>query len=227
MNNISFFVNSSLADSFIQELFVGCNLNPQFEELFLKFARYDNFNNYLYICISLDDGNDWIDIFTYECNYNNETPPDLIRMKSSGIYKGVDCYAVVNWNAISDPSLAQQDGMVPFYATISMEAATVLDNSPRIKHFIYDHALDDLSRDAVANYPFTRESWATPNVSNVIVTVGSYDQFKSAILQNNVIISLSSDIVIEKSNELTSDTSPNGINPHNESLDTLINFSIV
>ena len=224
MNNISFFVNSSLADSFIQELFVGCNLNPQFEEMFLKFARYDNFNNYLYICISLDDGNEWIDIFKYECNYNNETPPDLIRMESSGIYKGVDCYAVVNWNAISDPSLAQQDGMVPFYATISMEAATVLDNSPRIKHFIYDHALDDLSRDAVANYPFTRESWATPNVSNVIVTVGSYDQFKSAILQNNVTISLSSDIAIEKSNELTSDTSPNGINPHNESLDTLINF---
>ena len=62
MNNISFFVNSSLADSFIQELFVGCNLNPQFEEMFLKFARYDNFNNYLYICISLDDGNEWIDI---------------------------------------------------------------------------------------------------------------------------------------------------------------------
>jgi len=46
MSQPVYFVNNNLADSFIQELFVGCNLNPQFEEMFLKFARYDNFNNY-------------------------------------------------------------------------------------------------------------------------------------------------------------------------------------
>lgn len=225
MSQSFFFDNSSLANSFMQELFIGFNLNPNDGELFLKEARYDDLHNCFSIIISLDNGNDWIDVFTFESNYNNEIPPNPIKLEGQGIYKGVCCYAVVNWNAINDPSLADNYGFVQFNETIINEAAKNLDNSPTIKQFIYEHALDNLSGEAVAHNKFLRECVNLPNVSIVPIQVSSFGDLKNAINQNNnVVINLSCDIAIEKSNELTSDTGQNGINPHNEHTDTLINI---
>ena len=117
MSQSFFFDNSSLANSFMQELFIGFNLNPNDGELFLKEARYDDLHNCFSIIISLDNGNDWVDVFTFESNYNNEIPPNPIKLEGQGIYKGVCCYAVVNWNAINDPSLADNYGFVQFNET--------------------------------------------------------------------------------------------------------------
>ena len=66
----------------MQELFIGFNLNPNDGELFLKEARYDDLHNCFSIIISLDNGNDWIDVFTYESNYGNEIPPNPISLPS-------------------------------------------------------------------------------------------------------------------------------------------------
>ena len=114
MSQPVFFINCELADSFMQELFIGFNLNPNDGELFLKEARYDDLHNCFSIIISLDDGNDWIDVFTYESNYINEIPPNPIKLEGQGNCKGVCCYAGVNWNAISDPSLADNYGVVQY-----------------------------------------------------------------------------------------------------------------
>ena len=195
-----FFDNCSQADTFMQELFIGFNWDSNDFELILKEARYDDLHDCFSIIISLDNGNDWIDIFTYESNYFNEIPSNPIKLEGQGICKGVCCYAVVNWNAINDPSLADIDGVVQFNATIINEAATNLDNSPTIKHFIYEHALDNLSGEAVAHNKFLRECVNLPNVSIVPIQVSSFGELKNAINENNVVINLTSDIAIEKDN---------------------------
>ncbi len=68
MSQPVFFINCDLADSFVQELFIGFNWDFNDGELFLKEARYDDLHNCFSIIISLDNGNDWIDVFTYESN---------------------------------------------------------------------------------------------------------------------------------------------------------------
>ena len=198
MSQSFFFDNSSLANSFMQELFIGFNLNPNDGELFLKEARYDDLHNCFSIIISLDNGNDWIDVFTFESNYNNEIPPNPIKLEGQGIYKGVCCYAVVNWNAINDPSLADNYGFVQFNETIINEAAKNLDNSPTIKQFIYEHALDNLSGETVAHNVFVREDAVLPNTSETTISVSSFGELKNAINQNNVVINLTEDIVVDK-----------------------------
>lgn len=227
MSQPVFFINCELADSFMQELFIGFNLNPNDGELFLKEARYDDLHNCFSIIISLDDGNDWIDVFTYESNYINEIPPNPIKLEGQGNCKGVCCYAVVNWNAISDPSLADNYGVVQFNATIISEAAANLDNSPTIKQFIYEHALDNLSGETVAHNKFLRESVNLPNVSEVTISVSNSQGLKDAINQNNnVIINLSCDIAIEKDENINNNSLSSELGNSNsrEHVNTLINI---
>ena len=154
MSQPVYFVDNSLANSFIQELFIGFDWIPLPDEtvtnttpeVLLSTARYGDVNNNFKICISIYDKFCFTDSFEYECAYNNnETPPNPIKMEGQDRYKGVYCYAVVNWDAISNPSLVNNEGVVQFDATIINEAATNLDNSPTIKQFIYEHALDNLS----------------------------------------------------------------------------------
>ncbi len=224
MSNISFIVNNNLANTFIKELYIGFNWDPQSVAVTLSTARYGNANQNFSITISINGGANLSDAFTFEQENSGSVPPNPIKLESSGIYKGLDCYAVVNWNAINDPSLANVDGVVTFNATIIRDTATVLDNSPTIKQFIYDHALDDLSRDAVTNYLFTRESWATTDDSDDIIPVGNYHELKTAIVQNNnAIISLTNDIAIEKDNDdnLSTEYNPNT----QQGLNVLINLS--
>ena len=228
MSQSFFFDNSSLANSFMQELFIGFILNPNDGELFLKEARYDDLHNCFSIIISLDNGNDWIDVFTYESNYGNEIPPNPIKLEGQGIYKGVYCYAVVNWNAINDPSLADNYGFVQFNETIINEAAKNLDNSPTIKQFIYEHALDNLSGEAVAHNKFLRECVNLPNVSIVPIQVSSFGELENAINQNNVVINLTEDIVVDNdpdNNSLYNQTTYN--NQFIESLIYLTNKNLV
>ena len=228
MSQSFFFDNSSLANSFMQELFIGFNLNPNDGELFLKEARYDDLHNCFSIIISLDNGNDWIDVFTFESNYNNEIPPNPIKLEGQGIYKGVCCYAVVNWNAINDPSLADNYGVVQFNETIINEAAKNLDNSPTIKQFIYEHALDNLSGETVAHNVFVREDAVLPNTSETTISVSSFGELKNAINQNNVVINLTEDIVVDKdpdNNSLYNQTTYN--NQFIESLIYLTNKNLV
>ena len=228
MSQSFFFDNSSLANSFMQELFIGFNLNPNDGELFLKEARYDDLHNCFSIIISLDNGNDWVDVFTFESNYNNEIPPNPIKLEGQGIYKGVYCYAVVNWNAINDPSLADNYGFVQFNETIINEAAKNLDNSPTIKQFIYEHALDNLSGEAVAHNKFLRECVNLPNVSIVPIQVSSFGELENAINQNNVVINLTEDIVVDNdpdNNSLYNQTTYN--NQFIESLIYLTNKNLV
>ena len=207
MSQPVFFGNNSLADSFIQELFISFDWIPLLNEnvvnnspvVLLSTARYGDINHSFKICISVNDKNNDADSFEYECAYNNETPPNPLRMEGQDKYKGVYCYAVVNWNAINAPSLAENDGFVHFDETIIRDTAIVLDNSPTIKQFIYEHALDNLSREAVAHNKFLRECVNLPNVSEVTVSVSNSQGLKNAISQyNNVIINLSCDIAIEK-----------------------------
>jgi len=68
MSQPVFFINCDLADSFVQELFIGFNWDFNDGELFLKEARYDDLHNCFSIIISLDNGNDWVDVFIYESN---------------------------------------------------------------------------------------------------------------------------------------------------------------
>lgn len=227
MSQPVFFINCDLADSFVQELFIGFILDPNDGELFLKEARYDDLHNCFSIIISLDDGNDWIDVFTYESNYGNENPPYPIKMEGQGIYKGVCCYAVVDWNAISAPSLADIDGVVQFNATIINEAATNLDNSPTIKQYIYEHALDNLSGEAVAHDVFVREDVDLPNTSGTPIPVSSFDGLKDAIVRyNNVVINLTNDIAIEKDGTINHESlsSEFGNTSSIEHVNTLINI---
>lgn len=221
MSNISFINDNNLANSFIQELYIGFNWNSPVN-VKLSTARYGNANQNFSITISINGGANNSDAFSFEQEFSANVPTNPIKLESNGIYKGVDCYAVVNWSAISDPSIADVNGMVNFAAMINKDVAIVLDNSLTIKNFIYDHALDELSRDAITNYLFTRESWANPNDSGGIVSVANYNELKTAIVQNNnAIINLTSDIAIEKDAGLSSDIEdPNTI----EHLNTLINF---
>ena len=164
MSNISFINDNSLANSFIQELYIGFNWNSPVN-VTLSTASYGNANQNFSITISINGGANLSDAFTFEQEYSGNVPPNPIKLESNGIYKGVDCYAVVCWNAISDPSLADVNGIVNFAATINKAVAIVLDNSQTIKNFIYDHALDELVRDVITPYHFTRISWNSPNVS--------------------------------------------------------------
>lgn len=174
MSNISFINDNHLANSFLQELYIGFNWNSPVN-VKLSTARYGNANQNFSITISIDGGANHSDTFTFEQEYSGNVPPNPIKLESNGIYKGVDCYSVVCWNAISDPSLAGVNGMVNFAATINKDVAIVLDNSPIIKKFIYDHALDGLSRDAITPYHFTRISWNSPNVSGGVVSIGNFN----------------------------------------------------
>lgn len=224
MDDILFLDNNSLANLFIRELYIGIDWSRQSEEMVFWFACIGNSNQDFLISIatrSSHNGDGQLDGFTFAYESNNENPPNPIKMEGVGKYMGVDCYTVVNWNAISDPSLANGYGEVYFGATVNKNATTILGNSPTIKQFIYDHALDGLSRDAITQYQFTRNSWDKPNVTGGIISVGNFNQFKNAIVQNNVVINLTNDIAIIKDPSLSSDKDdPNTI----EHLNTLINF---
>ena len=224
MDDILFLDNNSLANLFIRELYIGIDWSRQSEEMVFWFACIGNSNQDFLISIatrSSHNGDGQLDGFTFAYESNNENPPNPIKMEGVGKYMGVDCYTVVNWNAISDPSLANGYGEVYFGATVNKNATTILGNSPTIKQFIYDHALDGLSRDAITQYQFTRNSWDKPNVTGGIISVGNFNQFKIAIVQNNVVINLTNDIAIIKDPSLSSDKDdPNTI----EHLNTLINF---
>lgn len=224
MDDILFLDNNSLANLFIRELYIGIDWSRQSEEMVFWFACIGNSNQDFLISIatrSSHNGDGQLDGFTFAYESNNENPPNPIKMEGVGKYMGVDCYTVVNWNAISDPSLANGYGEVYFGATVNKNATTILGNSPTIKQFIYDHALDGLSRDAITQYQFTRNYWDKPNVTGGIISVGNFNQFKNAIVQNNVVINLTNDIAIIKDPSLSSDKDdPNTI----EHLNTLINF---
>lgn len=235
MSQPVYFVNNNLADSFIQELFIGFdwiplpeeNVDNNTPEVKLDSACYGNINHSFKICFSINDKNIDTDTFVYEHDYNNETPPNPIRMEGQDKYKGVYCYAVVNWDAISDPSLAENDGFVHFDETIINEAATNLDNSPTIKQYIYEHALDNLSGEAVAHNKFLRECVNLPNMPKVTVSVSNSQDLKNAILHNNnVIINLSCDIAIEKDENINNNGLSSEIGNSNsiEHVNTLINF---
>lgn len=225
MSNISFINDNSLANSFIQELYIGFNWNSPVN-VTLSTASYGNANQNFSITISINGGANLSDAFTFEQEYSGNVPPNPIKLESNGIYKGVDCYAVVCWNAISDPSLADVNGIVNFAATINKAVAIVLDNSQTIKNFIYDHALDELVRDVITPYHFTRISWNSPNVSGGVVSVGNYDELKTAIVQNNnSIINLTNDIVIEKDNDDYDNLSTEYDQNTQQGLNVLINLN--
>ena len=225
MSNISFINDNSLANSFIQELYIGFNWNSPVN-VTLSTASYGNANQNFSITISINGGANLSDAFTFEQEYSGNVPPNPIKLESNGIYKGVDCYAVVCWNAISDPSLADVNGIVNFAATINKAVAIVLDNSQTIKNFIYDHALDELVRDVITPYHFTRISWNSPNVSGGVVSVGNYDELKTAIVQNNnSIINLTNDIVIEKDNDDYDNLSTEYDQNTQQGLNVLINLT--
>lgn len=202
MVSSNFFVNNSLANTFIQELYIGFNWkNSPFEEVILNTARYGNVNHSYLITISIvENGNSQSDIFKYERDFNNEMPPNPIKMEGIGKYKGVDCYAVVMWNAISDPSLSDESGMVFFGAMVNREAATLLDNSRVIKEFIYYHALDELTHEAVAHCKFIREDVPFPTIMGEPESTDSNSFIQTIIQNNNVVINLTSDIVVYKDN---------------------------
>lgn len=226
MSIISFIDNNNLANSFIQELYIGFNWDPQSVAVTLSTARYGNANQNFSITISINGGANLSDAFTFEQENSGSVPPNPIKLESNGIYKGLDCYAKVNWSAISDPSLAENDGFVHFDETIIRDAAIELDNSPTIKKFIYDHALDGLVRDDVSNYLFSRDSWASPNVSGGVVSVGNYDELKTAIVQNNnSIINLTNDIVIEKDDDDYDNLSTEYNQNTQQGLNVLINLT--
>ena len=127
---------------------------------------------------------------------NNSSNP--IKFDPKGMFKGVDCYIVVDWSVFSLP-VSQTDllnGEICFGAVVDMEAATNINNSPTIKKYLFEQRIINLSLEDVPKCYFNKEEWY-PIVSNHTVNISNWDDFVNAVNNyNSVTLNLTDDIAI-------------------------------
>ncbi|MBO4315594.1 MAG: hypothetical protein J5867_06505 [Prevotella sp.] len=134
---------------------------------------------------------------------NNSSGP--IKFDPKGMFKGVDCYIVVDWSVfLFDPSLTDIiNGEICFGAVVDMSLATDIDNSPTIKKYLYGQRMNNLLPKPLPVYEFVRQNWQEMNPATT-VNVGNMNELVSAITNNNNIrIKLTNNIPLS-ANGLTS-----------------------
>lgn len=227
-NMVTFTDNHRQANSFIKELYIGGTWSEKFAEnhsditvkMILYLARNDDAPTGPFISIGLNADFDGVDSIEHGFMIANNMSTSPIKMDSFGIFEGVDCYVVVDWNTpwnlpVELTDLA--DGEICFGAEIDMAAATNINNSPTIKTYVESLNYKTLP----ANLPdvsFTRE---VPSNMPIRLDTQTYHVSDSTEIMNainhatadtRVVIELDGDILLSSTLEFNSSTNNIKIN---------------
>ena len=205
--NIVFTDNNRMANTFLKEIYIGSKWTGLVDgdEMVLWQANSGDHPNAYLLCIGLrssfDPVNGVVDGFIII--HNGSSGP--IKMDTFGIFKGVDCYVVVDWETPWTRPVSQTDqinGVICFGAVIDMGLATDIDNSPTIKRFLLEQHLLDIYPIDLPPCNFTREV-RTPIETQLTVNVSNANELVSAIKNNpSVTINITQDIALTD-NDLT------------------------
>lgn len=208
-DNITFTDITNQAHYFIKELYIGSDWNhvdrtndPDKMVLYQAFPSGASIENSIIIGIHssysqgvMQDG--------FTISNNSSTGP--IKLEGVGIFAGVDCYVVVDWDFLSSIAMMQDrpDGSAWFDAKVYMDMATDIDNSPTIKRHFFERALLNLTPPSLQRFELNRGTW-TPVTTNTTVNVSDEVGLAAAILNNNsVTINLMADIPMQGNTGLT------------------------
>ncbi len=198
--NITFTDGYRQANYFVKELYIGSKWRQDLypSRMILWQARNQNHPDGFLISIGLEyEYNGQTGMKHGFLSVDNSTAGP-IKFDSKGMFKGVDCYIVVDWSVfLLDPTLTDLiNGEICFGAVVDMNLATNIDNSPTIKKYLFEQRIINLSPEDAPKCYFNKEEW-NPIVSNHTVNVSNWDDFVNAVNNYNpVTLNLTDDIAI-------------------------------
>lgn len=208
-DNITFTDITNQAHNFIKELYIGSDWNHEDNgnDLY-KMVLYQAFPCGASIEYSITIGihsscSQGVMHDGFTVSNNSSTGP--IKLEGVGIFAGVDCYVVVDWDLLSAIAMMQNrpDGSAWFEAEVYMNVATDINNSPTIKRHFFERALLNLTPPSLQRFELNRGTW-TPVTTNTTVNVSDEVGLAAAILNNNsVTINLMADILMQGNTGLT------------------------
>lgn len=229
--NIVFTDNNRQANTFLKEIYIGSKWLglADGDEMVLWQANSGNHPNAYLVGIGLRSSFDPVTgvVDGFQMIHNGSSGP--IKMDTFGIFKGVDCYVVVDWVTPWTLPVEQTDAVgdeIDFGAVICMNLATDINNSPTIKKYVYEQSLGNFTPPSLPpseDIDFQRTEWTVPQTSGTTVNVSTKAELLTAIKNNNnATINLLADIALSRdtstTGSLTTDRNNGG------SLNTLINI---
>lgn len=203
--NIEFTDNNRMANTFLKEIYIGAKwvgLASGDEMVLWQANNGEPQADYL-IGIGLRSTFDPITgvVDGFLISHNNSS--GVIKMDSKGIFKGVDCYVLVDWETAWTLPTSQTDmidGVICFGAVICMNFATDISNSPTIEKYIHEQELGNLYPNNLPQLNFNRGIW-TPVSTTTSVDVYDEAGLAEALLNHNsVTINLMADIPFQNVN---------------------------
>lgn len=205
-DNITFTDITNQAHYFIKELYIGSDWNhvdrtndPDKMVLYQAFPSGASIENSIIIGIHssysqgvMQDG--------FTISNNSSTGP--IKLEGVGIFAGVDCYVVVDWDFLSSIAMMQDrpDGSAWFDAKVYMDMATDIDNSPTIKRHFLERGLLNMTPQSLQGFCFARKPW-TDVTTNTTKNVYNEEDLADAILNySSITINLMADIPLNAMN---------------------------
>lgn len=195
-NNIFFTDGNNNANLFIKELYIGSNWNRDNTDKMVLYQAIGGGSSPKYfigigIHSSFITGTGMQDGFMV----SNNGSSDPIKLEGVGMFAGVDCYAVVDWN--------QVNGSVWFDAEVFMDVATDINNSPTIKRHFLERGLLNMTPQPLQGFDIEKDTW-NDITTNTTRNVYNEDDLADAILNNSsVTINLMADIPMQGNTGLT------------------------
>lgn len=228
-NSILFTDNYRQANSFLKEIYIGAKWADlaSGDEMVLWQANNNVPQADYLIGIGLRSTFDPVEGVKdgFLIAHNGSSGP--IKMDTFGIFKGVDCYVVVDWETpwtLPVSQTGQVNGVICFGAVVNMNLATDINNSPTIKKYVYNQALANVASIPIPSYDFRRIRPTSPSVTSTTVNASTKIELINAIKNNNnVTINLLSDIALSRDESATGSLTTQRAN--GASLDTLININ--
>ena len=227
--NIEFTDNNRMANTFVKEIYIGAKWAglDSGDKMVLWQANNGTHQADYLIGIGLRSTFDPVEGVKdgFLISHNGSSGP--IKMDTFGIFKGVDCYVVVDWvTPWTLPVILtdQMNGEIDFGAVVYMDLATDIDNSPTIKKYVYEQALANIASTPIPSYDFRRIRPTLPSVTSTTINVSTNTQLLNAIKNyNNVTINLQADIALSRDESGAGSLTTQRAN--GASLDTLININ--
>ena len=148
--NIVFIDNNRQANVFLKEIYIGSKWPglADGDEMVLWQANSGNHPNDYLVGIGLRSSVDPVTgvVDGFLMIHNGSSGP--IKMDTFGIFKGVDCYIVADWETawtLPVSQTGQINGEIDFGAKVYMNLATDINNSPTIKKYVYGQVLGNFT----------------------------------------------------------------------------------
>lgn len=197
-DNITFTDGNNDANLFIKELYIGSNWEHDNNDKMVLYQAIGGGSSPRYsITIGIHSSySQGVMHDGFTVSNNDSSGP--IKLEGIGIFEGVDCYVMVDWDFLSDIAMTQNrpDGSAWFDARVCMNVATDIENSPSIKRHFLERGLLNMTPQPLQRFCFARVTW-TDVTTNTTKNVYNKEDLADAILNHSsVTINLMADIAL-------------------------------